>query len=218
MPEVSNRRSERMRVILILVILALTAVVGALAVGIYRSVELGARNPSDSDRMTIEWMPPESSLSLGEAQTRAEERAVAWSDDVELVRAEGAWHAKAETDILMSPLPIAWTFYYYSPSQQRLVFITVLDEGLKWVEPITLSTDPRSLGVFPPDVPPEAAWQMFTDAGGAAFLEGRGAAIVHFKLLVHSDRTVWRLSSMDELGYLRVTLDSQTGEQILLEE
>lgn len=218
MSEASNRRSERIRIILILVILALIAVVGALVVGIYRSVGLVARDPSDSERITIEWMPPESSLSLTEAQTRAEERAVVWSDDVELVRAEGAWYAKAETDVLMSPLPIAWTFFYYSPSQQRLAFITVLDEELKWVEPMTLSTEPRSLGGFPPGVSPEAAWQAFTDAGGAVFLEERGAATVHFKLLVHSDRIVWRLSSMDELGYLRVTLDTQTGEQILVEK
>jgi hypothetical protein len=163
------------------------------------------------------WTPPESSLSLVEAQIRAEERAVAWSEDVDLIKAEGSWYAKAETDVLVSPLPIAWTFYYYSPSQQRLAFITVLDEDLKWVEPMTLTSKPRSLEVFPPDVSPEAAWQAFTDAGGAAFLEERGAAIVHFKLMVLDDRAVWRLSSMDESGYFRVTLDGETGEQISVE-
>jgi hypothetical protein len=196
------------RIGLITVILILTTV---LAILLFNLVPLVAGVEPAQPRMRIVRSSVTSAVSLQDAGGRAEKRALAWAPDAFLVRVEGSWHVTPGWEQFNVP-PIAWGFYYYSPSERSLVAVFINDEVLLWVPPLAVPTVPRSLPGYRPAYGAEGAWLTFRAAGGDLYLRQHPEAQINFRLHTGTDLVpVWTVSAFDEGEYIRILIDPDSG-------
>jgi hypothetical protein len=211
-PLVSGKVNEIMqeksplRTGLIILILLLT---GVLAFLLFNMMPLLADSSSTARAMPRVRSSITSQVSLPEASDRASERAQRWTQDAKLVKAQGVWYMMGGWDAFETP-PVAWTFYYYSPSTKKLATVTIDDENLLWVQPFEIPRGPHALSAFPPNFGSDVAWLSFRAAGGEEFLQTHSRAQVSFHLQ-EQDSLVWIVTAFDESDYMKVTIDAQTG-------
>ncbi len=207
---------RRGRVLLIGVIIVLLGTIGVLTARIVETLNTMQAAPAHGETL-VAWSPPRATLNLEEAESRARGRARDWASDVYLVRTESAWQPGSGWEDLEQPV-VAWSFYYYSPSMQRLAITTVLDEKVTWIAPIETGHTPAQLTQFPPEVGPGNVWQSFRGSVGSSLLRGTAEAIVDLRLMMQDGRQVWQVSSSGVNAYARLVIDSHTGAVLAAEE
>jgi hypothetical protein len=152
----------------------------------------------------------ESKIPMPEAEARARTRAQVWTSDLHLIRAEATWYPDENWQNVDNP-PVAWSFYYYSPSEKSVGVATIDDEKVLWVPPFATPSVPSAIGDFPPAFGVEACWLNLLAVGSEEFLEAHPHAQVSFRLQPQGERLTWTVSALDEGDSLRILVDAQTG-------
>ncbi|MGC9469169.1 MAG: hypothetical protein ACP5HS_11300 [Anaerolineae bacterium] len=158
-----------------------------------------------------------SQVALTDAEARARVRALEWTEDVKLVRAEAAWYPQQNWREVETP-PVAWAFYYYSPGARAVSSIVIDDDDLLWTTPFEIPTPPRAIDGFPPQYDIDVAWISFRAAGGDEFLRGHPSAQVSFRLQPKDGRPLWTVSAFSEGDYFAIQVDAESGAVVLNEQ
>jgi hypothetical protein len=159
---------------------------------------------------TTIWQGATSELSLADAVAKVEPEMRQRAADATLFRAEGAWRpGEGWREIEMPPL--AWTLYYYSPSESNLHAVTVSDAQNFWAPPTDLPLAPRLVTSLPPPHGIDVAWLSFRAAEGDAFLRTHTNPLVAFQLQPAESSLHWTVSAIAGSEQLRVVIDAQTG-------
>lgn len=192
---------------LLLFVTALVLVIGTVWIFLASSLESQAPPP---DRPAAAWtgiVPP---LALESAARRAGERAQDWQADATLVRVESSWRPGPDRLDLEIP-PVAWSFYYYSASTQKVASAAVNSDDVFWVPPVWTESKPLPLDPFPPPYDSRMAWLAFRGAGGEEFIRNHPEATVTFVLRAEEEGTFWRVFATSEEHHLQVRIDATTG-------
>ena len=107
--------------------------------------------------------------------------------------------------------PLAWTLYYYSPSESNLHAVTVSDAQNFWAPPTELPLAPNLITSFPPPYGVDVAWLSFRAAEGDTFLKTHSDPLVTFQLKSTGAALHWTVAATEGGDQLRVVIDAQTG-------
>ena len=156
------------------------------------------------------WQGGISRLSLADAVAKAEPEARQRAADAVFFRAEGAWRPGDQWQTVETP-PLAWTLYYYSPSEKRLHAVTVSDTQNFWAPPNDLPLAPSLITTFPPPYGVDVAWLSFLAADGSEFLRTHNDPLVAFQLKAAGSALHWTVAATESGEQLRVVIDAETG-------
>jgi len=126
----------------------------------------------------------------------AQEAALAWEDDVQFVSASTTWNQPALTDLEQ---PVDWVYRFYSPEQQRFLFVIVTPDQVVIVRPHLAKTrrelrliDPERWTVDSPII--IANW--LNQGGGGLWLDQTTQKIVSAQLTfnISENKPVWVIS------------------------
>jgi hypothetical protein len=145
----------------------------------------------------------------------AEANAKAWQPDVEPAGASASW---PQTAVNLVGNPVDWQFRFYSPSQNRLYFVSVTPDGQVNGSP-HFRSESRPPATFSRDdwkVDSVQALATWLDSGGGSFLgQNPGVRVVaQLGLDPSSGRLVWNVAGLDDTGekYWVVVIDASTGQ------
>jgi hypothetical protein len=190
----------------LVVLLAAVLLLGAFALW---QVGQGASTARSTGHKTT-WNGLTPPTTLAEAQSRARERAAQWATDLRLFKVEASWRPPADMLQVASP-PVAWTFFYYAPSQSKFATVTVSGEKVLWVPPVDLASSPTALSTFPPAHGVESAWLSFRAAGGEDFLSAHADAMVQYRLQQTAEGVQWTVIAFGDGEVFEVVVDADTG-------
>lgn len=201
--------SSAIRLVLIALISLLLLLLAALLINLMPlfSTSTPAHVPAQVHRGVV------STTSIPEAEIQARARATAWAGDARLVRVEGMWYLTADWREAESP-PVAWTFYYFSPTEASVGAVAVAEDNVMWVPPIEIASQPAGIAAFPPAHGPDMAWVTFLAAGGEEFLTRHSQAQVSFRLQQDGKQSVWSVTALEGEDNHTVVADAQTGALI----
>ncbi len=164
---------------------------------------------SQPSRPVAVWKGLALPLEIESAAQRAQERAQDWQSDVVLVRVDASWRPGPERLHLEIP-PVAWSFYYYSPTAGTVASVVVDAAYTFWVPPVPVTSPLVVLDPFPPLHGSRTAWLTFRAAGGEEFIRAHPDAAVTL-VLREEERPVWTVLAAFEGHHLEVRVDADTG-------
>jgi len=144
----------------------------------------------------------------------AEELALAWQADAQLVSLAATWRGTA-VDVVGQPSE--WVFRFYSPSWQRYYFVTAQPDGQVWGIEHARQVDqpPPVIAVEDWRVDSVEALATWLDAGGGAMLSAKPGIEVSAQLNVPTEGgdLTWAMVGYDTLynDYLTVMIHAGTG-------
>lgn len=204
----NNESSLGLKIALGVMLLAALLLATVVVLALLRNTGTSETGPSTQD--TITWQGGISTLPLADAAERANARVAAWADDAVLVRISGSWRPGPGWPNVEHP-PLAWSFAYYSATEQKLVSVSVSEEEVFWGSPRLVSAPIPALRRFPPPYGPDTAWLVFRAAGGDRFLRQNPQALVGLRLTQEGDTLVWRVTASDADAYIEVWVNAETG-------
>jgi len=149
------------------------------------------------------------------AYATAQERALLWTVDAELLSAQNTWTMDENGRFSK----FDWGFIFYSPTQNRSVLITVGNTGVSIGDPHVVTTNPQpasdtSWQIDSPDLADEILKMAKVEQ-----MQNREAATLTF-LLNMENTPVWTTTLFNrETGYfLRVTTDADSGDIVDIEQ
>jgi uncharacterized protein YpmB len=149
------------------------------------------------------------------AYVTAEKTAVSWQPDAVLLNATATWPQGA-TEKALREGETTWGFTFYSPAAASMALISVLDNEANLVMQGAMPDAPQLLDV--------SGWRMdstdvidrLMDAGGAAFINQEGIAVLTMSLNLGSGngRILWdiQLASPQSQDALIMSIDANSGE------
>ncbi len=145
----------------------------------------------------------------------AEANAKAWQPDVEPAGVTASW---PQTAVNLVGNPVEWQFRFYSPSQNRLYFVSVTPDGRVSGSPHfrTESRPPATFSVDDWQVDSVQALARWLDSGGGQFLgQNPGVQVVaQLGLDPARRRLVWNVAGLDAAGekYWVAVIDAGSGQ------
>ena len=151
------------------------------------------------------------------AYATAQNTAVAWQPDAQLLNAQATWPQGATAEKLLEGEE-SWGFTFYSPSAQRIaVFSVVEDEASLVSEGEHRQTEPL-LSASGWNLDSRDAIETFMSGGGRTFLADRGVSTMTMALLASdtegNGRLEWQISlfSLQNGQAFTMRLDATSGE------
>jgi hypothetical protein len=192
---------------LLLFVTALILVVGTAWLFLASSLESQA---PPAERPSTTWTGVVPPSAVEDAARRAGDRAGSWQSDAQLVRVEATWRPGPDR-LDVEIVPVAWSFYYYSPSTSRVASAAVNSNDVFWVPPVWTENAPLPLEPFPPAHGARSAWLAFRGAGGEDFIRTHPEATVTFVLRAEEEGMFWRVFATSEEHHLQVRIDAESG-------
>jgi len=148
----------------------------------------------------------------------ADTQAQTWQTDAQLIEANATWPQGVTRDDILTGSTV-WNFTFYSPGQNRVANIQVVDNTPTL---ITETTPPNTLSPLSSTSwrvdSPEAIRILLEQAGGDEFLRTQGVSILNMNLSAvnESGRLEWFISlfSSQTGQSLTIRLDAANGEVI----
>ncbi|MDX1522947.1 MAG: hypothetical protein R3264_15065 [Anaerolineae bacterium] len=128
----------------------------------------------------------------------AQEAAEKWEEDVRFISASATWNNASVAEF---EEPIDWVYRFYSPSQQRIIFVIVTSDQRAIVQPHLVRVR-RELRVIDPDdwnVDSPVAVEAWLNSGGGEWLQQASSRVVSIQLTfnIERDLPVWTISGFN---------------------
>jgi hypothetical protein len=159
--------------------------------------------------------PPPAFLLEEGAQARtvypiAEQEALRWQSDAQLASAEVVWDDLGPGGKLTRD---RWTFEFYSPSQQRMAVIRVVDGRAERLRTALVPNRLEPLPLNQWQVDSTQALQTWWERGGGDFVQSHRQVSISLKLRMEpkSTRSLWSVAGSSSGEHLVVQIDSSDG-------
>lgn len=151
------------------------------------------------------------------AYAAAQNAAIAWQADAQLLTAQATWPQGSTAEYLLKGEE-SWGFTFYSPSAQRIAVFSVVEDTASLVsEGEHQQTDPL-LSASGWNLDSQEAIQTFLGQGGRTFLAEQGVSTMTMALLASDQegngRLEWQISlfSLQSGQAFTMRLDATSGE------
>jgi hypothetical protein len=155
----------------------------------------------------------EERASVRNALSTAQEEALRWQTDSQLSSAGIVWDDLGPGGLLKCD---RWTFHFYSPSQQRMLILRVVDGR---AERLRVALVPQPLPILSLDqwkIDSTEALRIWWEQGGEEFVRQHTDVTINLKLRTEpgGTRAVWSVVGASSEAYRMIQLDSRDGSII----
>jgi len=134
-----------------------------------------------------------------DAYPLAEALARRWRDDVQLSRVTAAWRRPTEAQLLSGKTN--WAFYFYSPSAQQTIIVSVRGRIVQESGVSPASQAPATISPADWQIDSPQAIRDFLDHGGRQFLQTHPQSNVHLQLLAsEAGQVEWSIIALSVPG------------------
>ena len=146
---------------------------------------------------------------------RAQQQALGWQNDAQLLTANATWPIINRLDMLLEGRE-QWEFMFYSPSQQSGIIVAVVEGVVTASEPYPISQPLQPLGVVGWRINSETAVQIFLANGGQQFFTSEPFVSFFMSLSTTNDngRIEWLVAAVSQQTSKSITmrLDATSGD------